>query len=67
MLAKILHAIPAWWGFTTTDVNLGCIKSHWYHVVFIRTCNVFIVFMFVIIIVLHTLSISTDCVYVCYV
>ena len=58
---------------TTSDPNdiwtaqMKCIKSHLYHVVFISTCNVFIVFMFVFITVLHTLPICTVYIYVCYV
>jgi len=49
------------------DVNLRCIKCHLYHVVFRSTRNVFILLMFIFITVLHTLSISTVYMYVCYV
>ena len=48
--------------------TLRYIKSHLYHIVFISTgtCNVFILFMLIFIVVLHTLSISTVYMYVCY-
>jgi len=51
-----------------SDVTPRCMKSCLYHVVFIRTCNVFLTFlMFVLIIVLRALSISSVYMYVCYV
>ena len=52
------------------DVTSRCMKSHLYHVVFISTCNDFLSFLcsfYHCTAKLHTLSISTVYMYVCYV